>query len=393
MRVLLALGVAMAAAPTPRADATVERTSSLRVVAVRPDGRADAGPVFARAGEPVPLAVVLDDGERCWASAPVHLVQSEPVRSKTPPARPRRPGARTSADEGASHAAVERSQQQAHAEQRAGVPRGAAPAQRGLAPHGAVLTTPHGGMPPAEARAQRDEGRACEPLAADALASLRLFVARPAARDLDNLAACPPATLRRGCHVPLTWTRGEPAPDELARPGTHRVGASLTLHGRTLTTAGASGPTLDEARAHALLELVVRRGDDYVGLATELLGVPFVHAPATLSDGTHQTDARLGADCVALVLYGRRRLGRHVPYGAPATLARYTTPVGTGPVRRGDVLHFGFQTALLAEDRPPLGTLDAGDLVLHTFHGVAEEVTFGQLPYRRMQVRVLRWRD
>ncbi len=132
---------------------------------------------------------------------------------------------------------------------------------------------------------------------------------------------------------------------------------------------------------------------DTVGVLTEQLGTPFVFFPARLPDGAHQTDERLGADCAALLVYGRRRLGERIPYVAPGGLRRYAAPIRGAPPREGDVLHFGSQTAVLSRDRPPLGRIGPEDLVIHTFHGVAEEVPISALPYRNAPVEVLRWRE
>jgi hypothetical protein len=203
----------------------------------------------------------------------------------------------------------------------------------------------------------------------------------PRALDYDNPLRCASAA----CAAPIIY---DPHPiahawrlDDAAGAGTHRFAVSLD---------GAPPPP-----GPGSLALVRRRGDSYPGLAAELVGVPFVHVPARLAAG-HQTDLRLGADCVALVIYGQRRLGRDVPYVAPRALPRFAPPVPAGPdgrvvVQSGDVLSFGFQTAILAEDRPPLGVLDDDDRVLHTYHGLAEETTFGALPYRGNPVTVLRW--
>lgn len=240
-----------------------------------------------------------------------------------------------------------------------------------------------------------ERARACERMPAALARRLRWFVAVPEPDDYDNLAHCGAEALRRGCHQPLRWKRqplpkldGEAMVDvrdvpELAALGTHRLGVEL-----------ASDPVrpLGEPDVDALFEIVVRRDDTYVGRLTEQLGTPFVHVPVVRPGHGHQTDERLGADCVALVIYGQRRLGRKVPYVAPAALYRFTTAVGAGAVQPGDVLHFGFQTAVLSRDVPPVGVLSLDDLVLHTFHGVAEEVPFGALPYRALPVTVLRWR-
>jgi hypothetical protein len=180
----------------------------------------------------------------------------------------------------------------------------------------------------------------------------------------------------------------------LSAPGTHLLVAGI-------------GDRPSHQNALEALQVVVRRGDGYVGLLTELLGVPFVLGPGTVPGLGHQTDLRLGADCVALVIYGRRRLGERVPYVAPSLLRRWLRPVASAPaliradgtvaylpgVREGDVLHFGFQTAVLSRDLPPVGQLDRGDLVLHSYHRLAEEVPLGSLPYAGHAVEILRWPD
>ena len=225
---------------------------------------------------------------------------------------------------------------------------------------------------------------------------VRWFALDPIAADYSNARRCgrPPA---EGCHDPIRYrTRPLPAQGrslrvaelpELSAPGTHRVIAAR---------AGEPGGEVGEEALAGAFTLVVREDDSYVGYLTELLGVPFVYWPTRVAGAGHQTDARLGADCVATVIYGRRRMGCGVPYYVPAVLFRLAAPVPPGPdgapeVRAGDILHFGFQTAVLAEDRPPLGRLDDGDLVVHAYHGLVERVPFGALPYRVYRHHVLRW--
>ena len=115
-------------------------------------------------------------------------------------------------------------------------------------------------------------------------------------------------------------------------------------------------------------------------------------------------DLRRGADCVALAIYGRRRLGFAVPYVAPPALSRYADVIASAasisasigaatPIAAGDILHFGFQTAVLSRDRGRRGVLDGDDLVIHTYHGVAEEARVGDLPYRGHKLQIMRWRD
>jgi hypothetical protein len=225
--------------------------------------------------------------------------------------------------------------------------------------------------------------------------AVRWFTLMPIAADYDNFAYCgrhpvadcaQPLDYRR---VELTNLRGKTsfasADAGIDLPGTHRL----------VAVVGDSDL--------AEVELVVRRDDSYVGMVSELLGVPFVYWPRGSAAG-HQTDLRRGADCVALAIYGRRRLGFSVPYVAPPALSRYadviSSAASTGdaisnstPIAAGDILHFGFQTAVVSSDRGRRGMLDGDDLVIHTYHGVAEEARVSDLPYRRHKLRVMRWRD
>jgi hypothetical protein len=56
---------------------------------------------------------------------------------------------------------------------------------------------------------------------------------------------------------------------------------------------------------------------------------------------------------------------------------------GMQPIRVGDVLHFGFQTAVLTVDTFPYGILNDADRIIHTFHRTAEEIKFSDLPYAK----------
>lgn len=245
--------------------------------------------------------------------------------------------------------------------------------------------------------------RTCAPLDPAALASIRWILAVPRALDYDNRALCGPEASPT-CHARIAYDAREvPGADgsgrldtqafpDLSALGTHRVGATVAFRGAVLESSPllAPGP-VEEDTAEALLQIVVRRDDTYVGYLTEQLGTPYVDAPARLRGGRHQTDARIGADAAALAVYGRRRMGEHLRYVPPEGLLAYTRPVGDAPIEPGDVLRFGFQTAVLSVDRPPLGRLDPSDLVIHTYHGVAEEVPLGTLPYRDASVDVLRF--
>lgn len=235
-----------------------------------------------------------------------------------------------------------------------------------------------------------------------AASAVSWYVAMPIAKDYDNYRYCGerPAI---GCHEPIQYrlrelrevngklsfdVRSVPA---FSSPGTYLVGIQTDGDG------SLGGREIPEGEAQRLFKLVIRRDDTYVGYLTELLGVPFVLWPQRLPGRGHQTDLQIGADCVALVIYGRRRMGFDVPYVAPLALTRFMTVVSGAfssagrRIRVGDVLDFGFQTAVVAEHRDPAAALGDNDLIIHTYHGVAEEIPFSRLPYRNHPFEVLRW--
>lgn len=224
------------------------------------------------------------------------------------------------------------------------------------------------------------------------------LVMEPIAHDYNNAANCIP--ISAGCVQPLSYRRREladlhgrdvVATSELVKLlglGTHWIAIESDSHDKTelIATKGRPAP----------FQFIVRRNDSYVGYLTERLGLPFVYLPSLTPAGEHQTDAGLGADCVALVIYGQRRLGRKIPYMAPTALKRYTTLVardgaGEQPVAEGDILHFGFQTAVVSSDRQRLGLLDDEDRIIHTYHSYAEEVSFASLRYGKSPFEVRRW--
>ncbi|MBN1946929.1 MAG: hypothetical protein JW797_14745 [Bradymonadales bacterium] len=234
--------------------------------------------------------------------------------------------------------------------------------------------------------------------------TIRWLEWRPMARDYDNSERCRPGSDLE-CPQPIEyravelvalrdrWTVALTSVPTLSGLGTHRL---------EVRWMEANHPVIEELRTLSLdeitrlFELVLRRDDTYVGYLTELLGLPFVYWPVEIEGAGHQTDLRLGADCVALVIYGRRRLGERLPYLAPPALRRLAWRVGGSQeeklaIRPGDILHFGFQTAVISRDNEPEGQLNEEDLIIHTYHGLAEEVPFHQLPYRQHPFDLLRW--
>jgi hypothetical protein len=168
---------------------------------------------------------------------------------------------------------------------------------------------------------------------------------------------------------------------EIFTTGTHRIRPSLA-------------PLKEVASTQHTREVVIRRDNSYVGYVTELIGTPFVFLPKKTKQG-HQTDLRLGADCVATLIYGQRRLGLRIPYVGPGGLDHFTQVVprkdNQQPIAQGDLLHFGGQTAVVSKDLPPVGLLNNEDLIIHSYHQLVEEIPLFKATYARAPFEVRRW--
>jgi hypothetical protein len=171
-------------------------------------------------------------------------------------------------------------------------------------------------------------------------------------------------------------------PDAAPGAGTMAFQVKATLEdGHELATPATfkyGGPTPDVHR------VTFRLRDGYLGYLTELINAPYIFGSAG-PDGRNQTDLLIGSDCADLAVYGRRRLGLKTEYTSTFNIdkqapeqARAVTldeggrgldahgkPIVPQP---GDVLHFPGtrHVAVFWEDRPPLGVLDANDLMIHT---------------------------
>jgi hypothetical protein len=275
---------------------------------------------------------------------------------------------------------------------------------------GDPIVLAHVELSPGHCRARVPAVRAAEALqpcdAPEGTGVARWWSLTPVPRDYDNERACAHAT-QSECPQPIEyriteiaqaageWTIDAGSMPALAKPGTHRVIDTTDVPGDDLIGGTRTGSITTNRRPRAF-ELVIRRDDAYPGILTELLGTPFVLGPRYLPEVGHQTDERLGADCVALAIYGQRRLGRPIPYVAPSALSRFSQVIapldsGAQPVAEGDILDFGFQTAVLFEDRPPVGLLSPSDLVIHTYHAAAEIAVLRDLPYAAGRPTVRRW--
>ncbi|MDH5656481.1 MAG: hypothetical protein OEZ34_11265 [Spirochaetia bacterium] len=154
----------------------------------------------------------------------------------------------------------------------------------------------------------------------------------------------------------------------------------------------------ESKKSKVIFRIAVRNDDSYTGYLSELTGVPFVYWPRFIQGHGHQTDLGLGADCIAVLIYGRRRMGYNIPYFAPGKLYSFSEKIGdsisiqNAKIRDGDILHFSFQTAVIYKDLPPIGRLSGNDIIFHTYHKTAEKLEFSELPYRKMPFDILRWK-
>lgn len=211
----------------------------------------------------------------------------------------------------------------------------------------------------------------------------------PRALDYDNTRGCESTT---PCLDTIEYDSADLTMD--GRSGRRLSNAIVSKH---VTGEGTYLFRSSDRNGAVLHRIAVRRGDTYIGHVSELIGVPFVYYPSNEQGLGHQTDRGIGADCVATLIYGMRRIGRPIPYVAPRRLYDYTRKIGdntsleTTHVEVSDIVHFGFQTAVISEDEPPVGILSDQDKVIHSYHGYVEEVEFGRLPYREMPFDVLRW--
>jgi hypothetical protein len=137
----------------------------------------------------------------------------------------------------------------------------------------------------------------------------------------------------------------------------------------------------------------VRRfvGSGFHAAITEQFGLPYLFGSGELREGSNTgPETGWGADCANFIVYAFRRQGRSIPWSNPKQLRKYLEPLGQN-LRGGDanvtgediagglIVHLGSHLGALLEDRPPLGTIDASDLVAHQLEGVPEMVSLGQL--------------
>ncbi len=218
----------------------------------------------------------------------------------------------------------------------------------------------------------------------------------------------------------LSYAAGTLGDEELTlvpEAGVFYLGIGLAGSGAPDTLRFVEPPNL--VFPGSVVQIAVRTDDSYIGYLMELFNTPFIMTPRLTPGGVHQTDARLGSDCAAFAVYGRRRMGCPVEYLGPSGIRRYleslingqlrpgridgvevymtdagaTMPVGEGGLIPGDVLHFGSQVSVFYQDGGVPGILDPCDLVIQSLFDGPCIVTLRENGFYPLPLCVLRWRN
>ena len=128
--------------------------------------------------------------------------------------------------------------------------------------------------------------------------------------------------------------------------------------------------------------------------ARELVGVPFEVDPVRKAGRPHPTELKEVTNCSGVVSYGLRRAGIEMPYlsakGLRLEMRRRGWLVSGKAIRTGDILQFGSQTAIVAEDLPPLGELSGNDLILHAYYAPVTAQPWSEVSYNKSLYEVYR---
>lgn len=146
----------------------------------------------------------------------------------------------------------------------------------------------------------------------------------------------------------------------------------------------------------------IRRSDGkgFRAALREQFGLPYLFGSGALRAGANSgPETGWGADCSNFIAYALRRQGLRVPWSNPKQLRRYLEPMAerigvddkpnftADELERGLVVHLGSHVAAVLEDRPPLGVLDAGDIVAHQLEGVPALISVGDILRARKTAR------
>jgi hypothetical protein len=170
---------------------------------------------------------------------------------------------------------------------------------------------------------------------------------------------------------------------------------------------------------YRIIQVVRREDDSYLGYLKELFGTPFVIGPRITDQGVHETDARMGSDCAAFAIYGKRRRGYQVPYCGPIGIYRYLSAIedlplspipfkqtevyatpdkrlirtGPGGLQAGDIVHFGEQVSVFCSDAGIKGLFDRDDLLLQSYGSQPTIISVKDSGFYHRPVRIFKWKN
>jgi hypothetical protein len=131
---------------------------------------------------------------------------------------------------------------------------------------------------------------------------------------------------------------------------------------------------------------------EFLTALAEQFNRPYVFGAGFFSRGDLTgPEAGDGNDCANFLIAAMRRAGQPVAWGNPTQLRPWLKKWGSrvtpadlaeippGSLESGFIVHFGNHATALWEDRPPMGELDAGDVLAHHLSGKPELISLGDL--------------
>ena len=116
--------------------------------------------------------------------------------------------------------------------------------------------------------------------------------------------------------------------------------------------------------------------------------LPYIFDSRLLArDSRTGPEARYGADCANFIAAGLRADGWMLPWGSPADIRPFLSPVTT--IAEPTLLDFGSHLAALWQDRPPIGQLNDSDLCVHQLEDKPEILNFAKLRSGRSRPNLL----
>jgi hypothetical protein len=170
--------------------------------------------------------------------------------------------------------------------------------------------------------------------------------------------------------------------------------------------------------SHWIIQVTRRADDSYIGYLTELFRTPFIIAPKITEYAAHETESRIGSDCAAFAIYGKRQQGYRVPYCGPFWIHQYLNElagspaapasmgsrvlyvdsskkgvkVGAGGLEPGDIVHFGEQVSVFYADAGVTGVLDEDDLLIQCYLAGPEIKRIKDSGFAHRRARLFKWR-